>query len=84
MGFALGNRLAPKVRGFTMLLSGAYMSVVQKIFPAVITFFGVATAAHAQSSATLYGSLDLAVGSFQSSALAAATSMSPRLTVMSW
>ena len=49
------------------------MSVVQKIFPAVITFFGVATAAHAQSSATLYGSLDLAVGSFQSSALAAAS-----------
>lgn len=73
MGFAMGNRLAPKVRGFTMLLSGAYMSVVQKIFPAVITFFGVATAAHAQSSATLYGSLDLAVGSFQNSAQAAAS-----------
>lgn len=49
------------------------MSVFQKIFPAVITFFGVATAAHAQSSATLYGSLDIAVGSFQSSALAAAS-----------
>lgn len=73
MGFALGNRLAPKVRGFTMLLSGAYMSVFQKIFPAVITCLGVASGAHAQSSATLYGSLDLAFGSFQSSALAAAS-----------
>ena len=49
------------------------MSVVQKIFPAVITFLGTVTAAQAQSSATLYGSLDMAFGSFQSSALAAAS-----------
>lgn len=49
------------------------MSVVQKIVTSVISCLGFASAAQAQSSATLYGALDLAYGSFQDSALKSAS-----------
>lgn len=49
------------------------MSVIQKFFPAVVTCLSAVTAAQAQSSANLYGVVDLAYGSFQTSALPAAS-----------
>lgn len=44
------------------------MSVVHKLTPAAFIAMALACSAHAQSSSTLYGSLDLAFGSFQKSA----------------
>lgn len=49
------------------------MSVIQKVLPAVVICLGAMPAAQAQSSANLYGVVDLAYGSFQSSALQAAS-----------